>query len=420
LSPPTPEPLLVSLVLLGVLACRPTGEPERPAGPDARIAALEPESVLTVVGDAQVVLGGFGSAAATDPRESTRVFLLTDRGPNFDAPGGAKVFAVPSFAPEIAVIRWPTGSTARIERVIPLRATDGTLLSGLPADVDGEVTEAAVDLEGATLRNDGSGIDSEGLHVSLDGSLWIAEEYRPSILKMDSTGRLLERLYPGQGLPKVLGRRRPNRGFEGLAGDPTGRYLVAVLQGPLDNPAAAGRASSAVRVLRLDTVRGVSSQFLLLLDEPTDLASDLAWLDERSVLVIEHDGGYKDGDPPAVRKRIYRLSFDGATDVSDSSDSNEGRTVGGKTLEALSPAELEAAGIRPLAKTLVVDLLALGYPHDKPEGLVVLGPTEIGIVNDDDFGVTDGDGGLVAKRLPGNGSRDRVTLWTIRLARPLR
>jgi len=420
LSPQTPEPLLFSLLLLGALACSRPGESERPSGPDARVAALQPESVLTVVGDAPVVLGGFGSAAATDPRDSNRVFLLTDRGPNFDGSGGAKVFAVPGFAPEIAVIRWPTGSSATIERVIPLRAADGTPLSGLPADVDGGVTEAAVDLDGRTLPNDGSGVDSEGLHVSLDGSLWIAEEYRPSILKMDSTGRLLERLYPGKGLPKVFGRRRPNRGFEGLTGDPTGRYLVAVLQGPLDNPAAAGRASKAVRILRLDTVRGVSSQFLFLLDDPTDLASDLAWIDERSVLVIEHDGAFKDGDPPAVRKRIYKLSFDGATDVSDSSDSSSGRTVGGRTLEALGLAELEEAGIRPLAKTLVADLLALGYPHDKPEGLVVLGPTEIGIVNDDDFGVTDGDGGRVTKRVPSDRSRDRVTLWTIRLASPLR
>ncbi|MEZ4586934.1 MAG: esterase-like activity of phytase family protein [Gemmatimonadales bacterium] len=417
---PALSPSLFPLALLGAVACGSTGNPERPAGPEPRIAALEPESVLAVVGGTDVVLGGFGSAAATDPRDPTRVFLLTDRGPNFDAPNGAKVFAAPGFTPEIAVIRWPTGTTARIERVIPLRAADGTPLSGLPADSDGGVSETAVDLDGAVLPNDGSGVDSEGLHVTLDGSLWIAEEYRPSILALDSTGRLRQRLYPGRGLPKVLGRRRPNRGFEGLTGDPTGRILVAVLQGPLDNPAALGRSSSVVRVLRLDTASGETSQFLVHLDDPGDLLSDLAWVDERSILVIEHDGAFKDGDPPAARKRVYRLSFDGATEVSDTSDSSEGRLVGGKTLEALSPAELERAGIRPLGKTLVADLLALGYPHDKPEGLVVLGPDEIGIVNDDDFGVTDGEGGPVAKRLPGDGRRDRVTLWTVRLSAPLR
>jgi len=39
-----------------------------------------------------------------------------------------------------------------------------------------------------------------------------------------------------------------------------------------------------------------------------------------------------------------------------------------------------------------VDLLDLGYPHDKPEGLVVLGRDEIGVVNDDDYSITDGGG----------------------------
>ena len=65
-------------------------------------------------------------------------------------------------------------------------------------------------------------------------------------------------------------------------------------------------------------------------------------------------------------------------------------------------------------------LLDLGYPHDKPEGLVVLGRDEIGVVNDDDYSITDGGGGVAAvKRLPRTGAVDAGFLWVIRLARPL-
>ncbi|HKP28627.1 MAG TPA: esterase-like activity of phytase family protein, partial [Gemmatimonadales bacterium] len=109
-----------------------------------------------------------------------------------------------------------------------------------------------------------------------------------------------------------------------------------------------------------------------------------------------------------------------ATDVSDPADRPSGRLANGKTLEAASTADLVVENIEPAAKSLVVDLLDLGYPHDKPEGIVVLGRDEIGIVNDDDFSITDGGGGVAAvKRLPFTGEVDASSLWVIRLARPL-
>jgi len=411
--------------LLGASSCRPAKDPKPKDAdlPSARISALIPESVLAVVDSTPIVLGGFGSAAATDPNDSSRVYLLPDRGPNYDGSNGVKVFPVPDFAPQIAVIHWPRAGDARIERIIRLSSPAGAPLSGLPATPEGGAGEAAIDQRGRPLPNDGNGIDSEGLHAVRDGSFWVAEEYRPSILHLDATGRTLERLTPGgpnPGLPRVFARRRPNRGLEALTGDPDGRILVAALQGPLDNPEAAGRKSSIVRLLRLDTQTGTSAQYLYPLEAPSHLVSDLAWIDDERVLVIEHDGAFKDGDPPAVFKRVYRVDFAQATEVGDSLDRSTGLLIGGRTLEEMSEEERAEVGIRPVDKTLVVDLLGLGYPHDKPEGLVILGEREIGIVNDDDFGVTDGRGRLAPKQLPSGRSRDRVALWTVRLASPIR
>jgi hypothetical protein len=106
--------------------------------------------------------------------------------------------------------------------------------------------------------------------------------------------------------------------------------------------------------------------------------------------------------------------------VSDSANRPSGRLANGRTLEAASTADLVVDNIEPASKTLVADLVELGYPHDKPEGLVVFARDEIGVVNDDDYSITDGGGGVAAvKRLPRTGEADAGFLWVIRLARPL-
>jgi hypothetical protein len=83
---------------------------------------------------------------------------------------------------------------------------------------------------------------------------------------------------------------------------------------------------------------------------------------------------------------------------------------------------LAAAGIVPVTKTLVVDLLMLPrrYPHDKPEGLALLGDRTIAISNDDDYGIMNEGGTLTSKRMTGTPVLiDRGSLYIITLQRPL-
>lgn len=138
-------------------------------------------------------------------------------------------------------------------------------------------------------------------------------------------------------------------------------------------------------------------------------------------MVLEHDGVALGAAPAATQKKIYRIDLTDATDVSDPGNGADGLLINGKTLEALTAAELATANIRPVAKTLVADLLALGYPHDKPEGLVVLGRSEIGVINDDDFGITDGPNGRAVPKLlaPSTTTVDASVLWVVHLSAPL-
>lgn len=127
--------------------------------------------------------------------------------------------------------------------------------------------------------------------------------------------------------------------------------------------------------------------------------------------------------PAATNKRICKIDISGATDVSDPANTAGGKLFGGKVLEALTRSERGANGVAAVTKTLVYDLLALpgGYPHDKLEGVTLVRRDLLVVSNDDDFGVTDGGpSAFLAKLLPATQQRDRVVLYFIKLATPLK
>jgi hypothetical protein len=377
------------------------------------------ERVLMRQGALAVWAGGFGSAMAPHPQRPDLFYFLSDRGPNAGTgKEDEKVFLRPAHAPRIGLFR-REGARLRRVREILLRDDAGRPLSGLPNPPGaGGTGERALDTRGRELAPDPRGVDAEGLVALADGTFWVAEEYGPSLLHLDANGRALERIDPytpsgrGRRLPRVLASRRPNSGFEGLTVTPDGKALIAILQAPIDNPSKEVRNTARLtRLLWMDLASGATRQFAYMHDAPGLFNTEVLALSEKEVLVLERDVFFA-GHPekPARHKRIYRASLEGATDLSDPEDSPRGRLFGGRTPEELAESEMTAAGVRPAARTLAVDLLALpgGYPHDKPEGLALLGPHLLAVCNDDDFGITDEDGVLAVKRLPGAaGARDR-------------
>jgi len=413
-------------VLAAALACGAcaTVPVEYPA-----VATVVAPPVLAEFNGVKVYGGGFGSALAVDPRQPGYFYMLTDRGPNADGTGpDKKVFPVPGFTPQIGRFKLE-GDKLTLVKVIEIRNAQGRKITGLPNPREGNTGEIAVDLEGRALGTDPDGLDSEGLVALADGTFWISDEYGPWLVHVDAEGRTIERIGPFPGpksLPKVLALRRPNRGMESLTITPDGTTLVGVMQNPVDNPDSAVRKTSRFnRIVAYDPRTGASRQYAYLLEATSAVVSEIAAITHSTFIVSERDQLFQ-GDPksPSKLKRIYKIDLSIATDVSDPADGPNGRLVNGRTLEQLSEAQLREAGIVPVTKELVVDLLALpgGYPHDKYEGLAVISDILIAVSNDDDFGIVpDGKGGIAPKRLPGaNYMIDVNRIYFIKLDKPLK
>ncbi len=170
--------------------------------------------------------------------------------------------------------------------------------------------------------------------------LFLCEEDTPAVRIARFPGGQLEGLLP---LPEVFRSRRPNRGLEGLALDPDGRYLWTANEEPLeeDGPEVAEGRGGVVRLVRLDTaavaVEGTSRVkvdvtnkapgplqvayavdpphgFIRIVDAPlySGLVALVA-LGEGRLLLLERSAG---GGLPPFSSRIYLVDTTSASDIS--------------------------------------------------------------------------------------------------------
>lgn len=367
-------------------------------------------------------LGGFSGLAFEGATADGKLKFIThtDRGPNGEPTGINRPFVLPNFNPRIVRFTLdPAKGRFHITQQIPLRRANGAKLSGLPNTAISSNAnqpyndEVGVDLFGAMTGVDPLGGDFEGIVVDADGSFWMADEYRPAIYHFGANGRLIARYVPIgthaaagaalgtfgiEALPAVLGQRRQNRGIEAIVMQ-NGK-VYAFVQSPLRKPATLGNAAlnamKNVRIVEFDPVTLATRQFLYIMDNPALLSADDTPADKigdavaipgDGFLVVERDDDAVDSDAiEAITKKVYGFSLGDATDVSALGPF----LIGGvsKTVDQMTEAELLSVAVKPVVKTLRVDLAQAGYAAvEKVEGLALLGNGQLALINDNDFGV---------------------------------
>lgn len=364
-------------------------------------------------------LGGFGSDLYYD-RANNIFYGLADRGP-----GGGTIdydIRVQKFSLDVDP---HTGAINNFSLLSTILFTDGKgkNFDGLdPVKLNGNPTIL------------GRSLDPEGLAIAPNGNFYVSDEYGPAVKEFTPDGKLVrEFTTPKNLLPvddkgnvnytttddsvKFVSGRQGNRGFEGLAINPDGSKLFALLQDPLTEEGSPdGRSSRNIRLVVFDTKTGQSTaQYIYPLESIADIndripgtnndfkstqqgrnigISAITALNDTELLVLERDNrGVGVDDPlsknPVGSKRTFKIDLTGATDVSNI------RLAGSNVLPA---------GVTPVSKSLYFDIAAelkaagVLIP-EKMEGLAI-GPQladgsyVILVATDNDFSVTQNSTGL--------------------------
>jgi hypothetical protein len=296
------------------------------------------------------------------------------------------------------------GDLVAIVRTVPLLDSDGEALSGLPVPGGpNSRSEPALGLDGEAIPPDPSGVDSEGVAALADGGFWVGDEYGPSLLRIGADGAVAVRWvpagcedlfagarYPVVGaLPAIAVRRRLNRGFEAIALSPDERWLHLAFQSPLSHPDDdAHERARHVRLWRLDAKTGaVAAEWLYPLDGPESFGRDAAAgkVERSDVKVSEVVAVGADRllvlERVSLTTKLYLVDLDAASALDPAYLDDATRP----TVEELSADGAE--GLPVLAKRFVLssdELTGLGADL---EGLAMLSPRSLLIVNDNDFGI---------------------------------
>jgi hypothetical protein len=392
--------------------------------PDVPVAAIQNSRLPgTIDNDRRLMLGGVGSdlwrSASDAPSE---YWMVTDRGPNGRVRAGGqnrRTFPIPGYSPLILHVR-ANGPDVEILESLPIVGQSGRPVTGLP-NVQGH--EAPYDFSAQTrLAFNPSGLDVEGLVRAPSGEFWAVEEYGPSLVRIDATGKVIRRFVP-QGvqtegadypvlatLPGIFQSRSSNRGFEGLTVSTDGSTLYLAIQSPLANPnPKTGNKSRNVRILAFDIAsEQVTAEYVYRFEPiaefdptvkpaPEEMKlSALAPAGPNTLLVLERT------DRVA---KLYLADLSGATNI-----------LGTRWDDPATSPSLEAVGnpaddrITVLAKSPAVDLSAIPDMPDKIEGIAIVDRSTVAVANDNDFdiGNFDPSGNNV-----GQGLKSKILLVTL-------
>lgn len=182
----------------------------------------------------------------------------------------------------------------------------------------------------------GNAFDPEGFVVNpRTGNLLVSDEYGPSLLEFDRSGNLVRRFTtPANLVPRDLesgtpnfasddgntAGKRTNRGFEGLAISPDGRFVYATLQSAMLDEG--GGNGVYARIVKFDVATGeAAAQYAYRMETSSQgrgLSAIVALGGDKFLVLERNNRGVGVGATlGSADKSVYEVDFGGATDVSN-------------------------------------------------------------------------------------------------------
>lgn len=184
----------------------------------------------------------------------------------------------------------------------------------------------------------GRSFDPEGIAINpLNGNILVSDEYGPSLVEFNRNGEEVRRFtVPANIVPRNTGTgvvdytspaggnnnagRVSNRGFEGLAISPDGRYAYTTLQSAMQDEGSTGVGQYA-RIIKYDMATGLAvGQFAYKFETAAQSRgnSELVALGNDKFLVLERNnrGIGIEATLANPDKNVYQIDLNGATDIS--------------------------------------------------------------------------------------------------------
>ena len=277
----------------------------------------------------------------------------------------------------------------------------------------------AFDPSGNQLLSTPNGIDPEALVKLENGRFWVADDYGPSLLLIDSDGTILRREVPaGRGadytgaaytvvkVPAVHSQQASKwPGYLGAGAEPDNAFLYFVMAAPLANPGSAAAAESRiVRIGKLalnddGTISSIDGEYLYRLDSPEQYArlfdgsGDLdngELIDQSEIRVTE--AAAVDTDYLVVVEqarsvsKYYKINLADAESILGTSwdDSNTSPSLEEQFLVAGVPFVPKHLGFDSLSMPLPSGIDPLG---ENVEALSLLSANFVALINDNRYGL---------------------------------
>ena len=305
----------------------------------------------------QNALNGFGSGLAY--AGGNLFYALSDRGPNKVAyAGGAAVDNTTSFAnryQQFNITFTPVGSPDGLGHYARYNVVASNVGTTLLKNAEGAQYTGLSAGFASGLR-----LDSEGIRVAPDGTVWISDEYGPFVYHFDRQGHQIGSLPLPTGFQianpaanaaaegnNTIGRVT-NKGMEGMAISPDGKTLVGVMQSPLIQDGGSNGTNVRFLVYDLTDPSAAPRQFLYQLDSTSTALSEILAVNNHKFLVDERNSA------PGVSgvKKLYQVDFNQATPPTNLATSSY---PGTNTTNGL-PVSGTPSGIVPLQKSLFADI----------------------------------------------------------------